>query len=90
MLIEPYRLRCLRPVRAVADLLRCPPLIEAVVVADAVLHADLCTTSPLRDELLLHAGLRVSGARDRPWRSATDGPSRPRRAGCGSRSSSPV
>lgn len=61
MLVQPYHLRCLRPVRAVADLLRRLPLTEAVVVADAVQHADLCTEQQLRGELVLHAGLR--GAR---------------------------
>jgi hypothetical protein len=57
-LIAPHQLRCLRPVRAAADLLRRLPLAEAVVVADAVQHAELCTAQDLRDELLLHGGLR--------------------------------
>lgn len=58
VLLQPYGLRCLRPVRASADLLRRLPLGEAVVVADAVQHAGLCTARELQDELLLHAGLR--------------------------------
>jgi hypothetical protein len=63
-----YRLhdvRCLRPTRAVADLLRRLPLAEAVVVADASRRARLCTEQQLRDELLAHAKLRgVRQARD--------------------------
>lgn len=58
MLVQPYGLRCLRPVRAVADLLRRLPLPEAVVVADATQHAELCTADELQAELLLHARLR--------------------------------
>lgn len=48
----------LRAERAVADLLRRLPLVEAVVVADAALHAGLVTLPALRDELVLHARLR--------------------------------
>ena len=51
-------LRALRPARAVADLLRRLDLLEAVVVADAVLRARLCTLEELRAELLAHTGLR--------------------------------
>ena len=58
MLLKPYDLRCLRPTRAAADLLRRLPLAEAVVVADAVQHAQLCGAGDLRDELVHHAGLR--------------------------------
>ena len=58
MLVQPYGLRCLRPVRATADLLRRLPPPEAVVVADAVQHAELCSAQEIRDELLRHAGLR--------------------------------
>ena len=55
--------RVLRPARAVADLLRMLPLVEAVVVADAVLHAGLCTSDELHRELTGHARLRgVRGA----------------------------
>ena len=50
--------RCLRPARAAADLLRRLPLPEAVVVADAVQHARLCTAAALQEELVHHAGLR--------------------------------
>lgn len=57
-LLEPFALRCLRPVRAAADLLRRLPPTEAVVVADAVQHAELCSVQDLQDELALHAGLR--------------------------------
>ncbi len=53
----------LRPARAVADLLRMLALVEAVVVADAVLHAGLCTCDELHLELTRHARLRgVRGA----------------------------
>ena len=59
VLVGPQRVRCLRPVRACADLLRRLPLAEAVVVADAVQHAGLCEAQALRDELTAHAaGLR--------------------------------
>ena len=59
MLLGPDRIRCLRPVRACADLLRRLPLAEAVVVADAVQHAGLCSADDLRRELAAHAtGLR--------------------------------
>ena len=51
-------LRCLRTVRAVADLLRVLPLAEAVVVGDAGWHAGLCDDRALREELVRHAGLR--------------------------------
>lgn len=56
--ISTSRLRCLRPVRAVADLLRLLPLAEAVVVADAVQRASLCDEPALRGELAGHEGLR--------------------------------
>ena len=57
-IVSRYGLRCLRPGRAAADLLRRLPLPEAVVVADAVQHARLCTVGELQDELVHHAGLR--------------------------------
>lgn len=50
--------RCLRPARAVVDLLRLLPLVEAVVVADAVQRAGLCRARELTLELPAHAGLR--------------------------------
>ena len=50
--------RCLRPARAVVDLLRRLPLAEAVVVADAAQRAELEGVGDLGDELLLHVGLR--------------------------------
>lgn len=56
--IGDLRLWCLRPARAVADLLRLLPLQEAVVVADAAQHADLVSGEELHDELLRHVGLR--------------------------------
>lgn len=58
VLIGPERVRCLRPARASADLLRRLPLAEAVVVADAVQHAELVPGPQLDDELQQHAGLR--------------------------------
>jgi very-short-patch-repair endonuclease len=59
VLVGPERLRCLRPVRACADLLRRLPLADAVVVADAAQAAGLCTAQGLADELRAHAaGLR--------------------------------
>ena len=51
-------LRAVRPVRAVADLLRLLPPVEAVVVADAVLHAGVCSVADLLQELTRHDGLR--------------------------------
>lgn len=57
-LLGPDGLRCLRPVRACADLLRLLPLAEGVVVADAVQHAGLCSAADLHHELCGHAGLR--------------------------------
>jgi ribosomal protein L31 len=52
-------LRCLRTVRAGADLLRLLPLPQAVVVADAVQHAGLCDRAALQAELAASAaGLR--------------------------------
>jgi very-short-patch-repair endonuclease len=57
-LLQPLGLRCLRPVRAVADLLRRLPLAEAVVVCDAVQRAALATEQSLSEELDRHAGLR--------------------------------
>jgi very-short-patch-repair endonuclease len=56
--LGPHRLRCLRPVRAVADLVRRLPLVEAVVVADAAVRSGLCDARALQDELLAHGGLR--------------------------------
>lgn len=56
--LGPEGLRCLRPVRAVADLARSLPLGEAVVVADAAWHAGLCDAQALRAELTAHAGLK--------------------------------
>ena len=58
VLVGPHKLRCLRPSRAVVDLLRRLPLAEAVVVADAVQHAALLDEAALRDELVHHGGLR--------------------------------
>lgn len=58
VLVGPDRLRCLHPVRATADLTRMLPLPEALVVADAVLHARLCTQEQLVAELQNHDGLR--------------------------------
>ncbi len=51
-------IRCLRPVRAVADLLRMSALEPGVVVADAAQHARLCTSDQLAVELTAHRGLR--------------------------------
>lgn len=56
--LEPSGVRCLRPTRAAADLLRRLPLAEAVVVADAVQRGRLCTLTDLQDELVHHAALR--------------------------------
>ena len=59
VLLGPERVRCLRPCRAAADLLRRLPLPQAVVVADAVQHAGLADADALRTELAEHAaGLR--------------------------------
>lgn len=58
VLVGPDALRCLRPVRAAADLLRRLPFAEAVVVADAVQHAGLADAAALHEELVHHAGLR--------------------------------
>lgn len=58
MLLDPLAVPCLRPVRAVADLLRRLPRVEAVVVADAVQHAGLADADTLSRELAQHAGLR--------------------------------
>lgn len=55
---EVHGVRCLRAARAAADLLRRLDLREGVVVADAVQHAGLVVADDLREELLLHAGLR--------------------------------
>lgn len=57
-LLEPQRLRILRPGRACADLLRRLPLAEAVVVADAVQRERLQTLEQLEVELAAQAGLR--------------------------------
>lgn len=54
----PSKVRCLRPVRATADLLRRLPLAEAVVVADATQRERVVTLDALRAELAVHAGLR--------------------------------
>ena len=56
--LGPQGVRCLRPVRAVADLARTLPLAEAVVVADAAWHGGLCDDRALRQELLAHKGLK--------------------------------
>lgn len=56
--LQSTQVRCLRPVRATADLLRLLPLAEAVVVADAARHARLATSEDLTRELASHAGLR--------------------------------
>lgn len=52
------RVPVLRPVRAVADLLRALPLAEAVAVGDAVQHAGLVTRDQVEVELDAHRGLR--------------------------------
>ncbi len=51
-------LRALRPARAVVDLMRRLDLVEAVVVADAVLRERLCSRAELQEELGCHVGLR--------------------------------
>ena len=56
--LGPAGLPCLRPGRAVADLLRLLPLVEAVVVADATRRAGLCDGEGLQRELAAAAGLR--------------------------------
>jgi len=56
--LGPLAVPCLRPARAVADLLRGLSLVEAVVVADAVQHGGLADVGALREELAAHAGLR--------------------------------
>ncbi len=56
--LGPQSVPCLRPVRAVADLLRMLPLVEAVVVADAAQHSSLTDVRALQEELRAHAGLR--------------------------------
>lgn len=56
--LGPAAVRCLRPVRAVADLLRQLPLEDAVVVADAAWHGGLCDARAVRLELAAHAGLK--------------------------------
>lgn len=50
--------RVLRPVRGVVDLMRTLPPREALVVADACLHAGLVTEDDLAGELSRHAKLR--------------------------------
>lgn len=56
--LEGSQLRALRPARAVADLLRRLDLLEAGVVADAVLRERLCSLTELQAELVSHARLR--------------------------------
>ena len=56
--LGPQAVPCLRPRRAVADLLRQLPLVEAVVVADAVQHHGLTGVEALQEELDAHAGLK--------------------------------
>jgi very-short-patch-repair endonuclease len=56
--LGPHGLRCLRPARAVADLVRLLPMVEAVVVADAAWRGGVCDADALRDELVTHEGLR--------------------------------
>jgi very-short-patch-repair endonuclease len=56
--VGPLGLRCMRPARAVADLLRLLRTVDAVVVADAAQHAGLCDADGLRRELDAAAGLR--------------------------------
>lgn len=56
--LGPQGLPCLRPARAVADLLRLLQPVEAVVVADAVQHAGLCDAAALERELARASGLR--------------------------------
>lgn len=65
-------LRVLRPARAVADMLRMLSLGEAVVVADAVLPAGLCTSDGLHRELTRHARLRGVRAAYRSWLARVD------------------
>lgn len=50
--------RVLHPARAAADLMRTGPLLEAVVVADACLHARLATRDALAQRLDAAAGRR--------------------------------
>ena len=56
--LGPWAVRCLRPERAVADLLRLLPPVDAVVVADAVQHSGLCQADALRRQLAAATGLR--------------------------------
>lgn len=56
--LGPQAVPSLRPVRAVADLLRMLPPVEAVVVADAAQHRGLTDAEALQEELGAHAGLR--------------------------------
>lgn len=56
--LGPQAVPCLRPSRAVADLLRRLPLVEAVVVADAAQHSGLTDVGTLHEELAAHARLR--------------------------------
>ena len=56
--LGPQEVRCLRPARAVADLLRLLLPVDAVVVADAVQHGGLCAADALRRELAAASGLR--------------------------------
>ena len=65
--ISSSRVRCLRPVRASADLLRRLPLADAVVVADAVQYAGLVDADALSDELVHHVGLRGVRSARRAW-----------------------
>ena len=70
--LGPAGLRCLRPDRAVADLLRLLSLVEAVVVADAAQHDGLSDLGALEGELEVHRGLRgIVGAR---WALALSDP----------------
>jgi len=56
--LGPQAVPCLRPARAVADLLRGLSPVEAVVVADAAQHSSLVDVASLRLELAAHARLR--------------------------------
>lgn len=56
--LTPSALPSLRPARAVADLLRLLPLVDAVAVADATIRAELVHLDALLTELAGHAGWR--------------------------------
>lgn len=56
--LDTSRVRALTAPRATVDLLRLSAPVEALVVADAVLRAGLCTRDELRAELPRHVRLR--------------------------------